>query len=78
MGHTESTFVVEGMTCGGCEKSVTRAISLLPEVADVQVDRNSKQAVVRWATELNSDAERVAREKICASVEAAGFECRPI
>lgn len=78
MSQKESTFFIEGMTCGGCEKSVSRAISSLPEVADVQVDRSQKKAVVHWAAELSSDAERVAQEKICASLEAAGFECRPI
>jgi copper chaperone len=78
MGQTESTFRIDGMTCGGCEKSVVRAISSMNEVVHVDIDRSQNKAVVRWASELNADAERLAQEKLCACVEAAGFECRPI
>jgi copper chaperone len=36
-------FTVEGMTCGHCEKAVSRAILSLDAQAKVVIDRNSVQ-----------------------------------
>ncbi len=34
------TFTVTGMTCGHCEKSVTRALKQLDPQADIRIDRS--------------------------------------
>lgn len=68
-------FRIEGMTCGGCEQSVTRTISAIAEVADVRVERAQNKAVVTWKDAISSDSQAKASQSICAAVEAAGFEC---
>lgn len=73
MNTTE--FRVEGMTCGGCEKSVARTVSAISEVATVQVDRGHNQAVVTWKDNVTDAAQKTASLAICRAVEAAGFEC---
>ncbi len=60
----EATYRISGMTCGGCVRSVSRAIkSALPE-ADVEVDLEQATARVRGAH--TEPAVRLA-------VEQAGF-----
>ncbi len=41
------TFTVTGMTCGHCEKAVTRAIKELDPQAEVSIDRAANQVVVQ-------------------------------
>jgi copper chaperone len=77
MNQNQTTFRVDGMTCGGCEKSVSRTILTISEVADVQVDRMRQQAVVTWKPEVGSEAIQSASHNVCAAVEAAGFDCQP-
>ncbi|WVN41765.1 heavy metal-associated domain-containing protein [beta proteobacterium MWH-UniP1] len=78
MTPTQSTFHIDGMTCGGCEKSVSRTILSFDTVADVSVDRSQHQAVVSWKAGLSDQAMQAASQQICQAVEAAGFDCRPI
>lgn len=33
------TFIVSGMTCGHCEKAVTRAVKQIDPQAEVKIDR---------------------------------------
>ena len=40
------TFTVQGMTCGHCEKAVTRAIQKLDPQAEVKIDRAANQVDV--------------------------------
>ena len=40
-------FTVTGMTCGHCEKAVTRAIKQLDPQAEVSIDRAANQVVVQ-------------------------------
>ena len=40
------TFNVQGMTCGHCEKAVTRAIKQLDPEAEVKIDRAINQVEV--------------------------------
>jgi copper chaperone len=35
------TFTVSGMTCGHCEKAVTRAVKQVDPNAEIKIDRNS-------------------------------------
>jgi copper chaperone len=48
------TFTVTGMTCGHCEKSVTRAIKQVDPQADVKIDRS------RNLVEVQSDKAHIA------------------
>ncbi len=57
-------FVVDGMTCGGCAASVTRAIQAVVPQATVEVDLATKKVSVQPAAE-----ESVVRQ----AVEDAGF-----
>lgn len=63
-----TTIKVGGMTCGGCTASVTKVLSELPGVAQVDVQLTPGQATVVF------DPARVMRAALCAAVDAAGFE----
>lgn len=41
------TFTVTGMTCGHCEKAVTRAIKQLDPQAEVAIDRSANLVQVQ-------------------------------
>jgi copper chaperone CopZ len=41
------------MTCGACEKHVGEALSAVPGVAGVVVNRGAATATVRWATPVS-------------------------
>lgn len=52
-----TTFGIEGMTCGHCVKSVTKALQSTPGVSSVQIELDSKQADVEFDSDLtNEDA----------------------
>jgi copper chaperone CopZ len=73
----EATLIIEGMTCGGCEKSVRNAIMQTQGVADVAIDRSKNQARVRFKSVVNdSTLQAAAVNDIIENVDAAGFECR--
>lgn len=66
---TETRVInVEGMTCGGCVKSVDSAVSQLPGVQSVDVDLEGNKASVTY------DASTVAVEAIVEAIEDAGFD----
>ena len=60
-------FSVDGMTCGGCVASVTRAVQRVPGVQKVDVSLQSKVATVEY------DGAAVDSTAIVAAIEAAGF-----
>jgi len=61
-------FAVRGMHCGGCVKSVTRAISQVSGVKAVEVSLEKNAATVEYEVAV------VAPAAIVAAIEAAGFE----
>jgi copper chaperone len=61
-------FAVIGMHCGGCVKSVTRAISQLAGVRKVDVSLEKNSAIVEY------DVTTLAPAAIVAAIEGAGFE----
>jgi len=69
MTTTTATFSVDGMTCGGCVRSVTGAITQVPGVRKVDVSLEGKSATVEF------DA-TVAPATIVAAIEGAGFDVR--
>jgi copper ion binding protein len=70
MTTTTRTFTVDGMTCGGCVRSVTNAVSHMSGVSRVDVSLEQKAATVEF------DAAAVAPAAIVAAIEAAGFGAR--
>jgi copper chaperone len=48
------TFTVTGMTCGHCEKAVTRAVKQLDPEAEVTIDRSAN--IVEVQSEQPRDA----------------------
>ena len=63
-----TTIKVDGMSCGGCVKSVTGVLTALAGVAKAEVSLEQKQAVVEF------DAGKVTRDQLKAAIEDAGFE----
>ena len=61
---------VDGMTCGGCVRSVTNVLKALPGVTAAEVSLEKSQAKVTFDPALaDSSALR-------AAVEEAGFDAR--
>jgi copper chaperone len=67
MSDVRHEFTVRGMHCGGCVKSVTRAVSQVPGVQAVEVSLDKGTASVQYDG-------AVAPAAIVAAIEAAGFE----
>jgi copper chaperone len=68
MSNTLRTeFAVDGMSCGGCVRSVTRAVSQLPGVQKVDVSLEKKAATIEY------DGAAVDVAAIVKAIEAAGF-----
>lgn len=64
--HTE-VVAVRGMHCGGCERTLSRALEALPGVGRAQAD------LVAEEVEVTFDPGRTDLEAIRAAVREAGF-----
>lgn len=62
-------FHVEDMTCGGCARSVTKAIQTVDPKAVVQADPPTRQLSVESSASV---------EQITAALQAAGFSPQPL
>ena len=62
------TIKVEGMSCGGCVKSVTNVLTALPGVAKAEVILQPGEAKVEF------DPAQVTREAMAQALADAGFE----
>ena len=71
--HEHVVFLVEGMHCGGCARSIEKAVSALPGVLNVRVNNVTARASVEWrgrsATGLG---------QILDAVTRAGFKPVPL
>ncbi len=67
---TQSTYSVEGMTCGHCVSAVTEEVSKLDGVHDVAVDLDSGAVTV-------TSRQPLAVADIRAAVDEAGYELAP-
>lgn len=56
------TFNVTGMTCGHCEKAVTRAIKQLDPQAEVVIDRSLNKVEVQSQQPREALAKAIAEE----------------
>jgi copper chaperone len=72
MTTTTARFAVDGMTCNGCVRSVTNAISQVAGVRKVDVSLEAKSATVDFDTATTAPA------VIVAAIEGAGFEGRAV
>jgi len=64
----EEVIAVEGMTCEGCARSVTRAVSAVPGVESVAVDLANKRATVRYDPAVSPIA------RVREAIQDAGFD----
>ena len=62
------TFTVTGMTCGHCEKAVTRALQQVDPQAQVAIDRAQNRVEVQSAQ---------AREALAAAIAEEGYAVAP-
>jgi copper chaperone len=72
MTTTTARFAVDGMTCSGCVRSVTNAITQVAGVRKVDVSLEAKSATVDFDTATTAPA------AIVAAIEGAGFEARAV
>ena len=56
------TFTVTGMTCGHCEKAVTRALQQVDPLAKVQIDRVQNRVEVESSQSREALAHAIAEE----------------
>lgn len=62
------TLSITGMTCGGCQSSVLKALQLLSGVNAVRVDLSSASAYVEFDEKICSV------DQLVAAVEDLGFD----
>lgn len=62
----KKTILVEGMSCGHCEKAVKNALGELDGVKTVAVDLESKKVEV--------EGENLLDEKLKEAIEEAGYD----
>lgn len=60
------TLKVGGMTCGGCERSIERALSSVPGVRSVRADHATGRVILEGETPTAEQLRRI--------VEDAGFD----
>ena len=66
MSQVDKTFLIEGMSCGGCVNSLTRVLTAVPGVEPVKIEVGK--------AELRLDSAKVNTDAIRAAVARAGFE----
>jgi len=64
---TTEQFIVPGVSCQHCVSAVTREVSALSGVKQVQVDLDTKLVTVEHGAEVASEA-------IVAAIQEAGYE----
>lgn len=67
----ELTLPVTGMTCGGCENAVKRALGALPGVSAVAASHQSNEVSVTY------DSAQVSPDQIAAKIASLGYHVHP-
>ena len=62
------TIPVEGMTCGGCEKSVERALTRTPGVNEAKASMATNNVTVTF------DPAAATRDQLAQTIRRAGFK----
>lgn len=63
-----SILNIEGMTCGGCAKSVAEILQAVPGVQQADVSHEQKQAVITFDPAITSE------QALIEAVENGGFD----
>jgi copper chaperone len=71
MASKDLKLKIEGMSCGGCESSVRRAVERLPGVSAREVSASGGSALIRF------DEEQSAAEDIVTAIGDAGYDVAP-
>jgi copper chaperone len=66
MGQIDKTFIIGGMSCGGCVNSLTRVLTSVPGIEPLKVEVGKAS--------LRLDPDRVTDATVKSAVERAGFE----
>ncbi len=61
-------LTVEGMTCGGCVKSIQNALQSRPGVSKAEADLASKRVAIDF------DPALIQRDGLVEAIEEAGFD----
>lgn len=64
----QQTFTVTGMTCGHCEKAVTRAIQEADPQAQVKIDRSQNKVEVESTQARETLSKAIAEEGYAVAV----------
>jgi copper chaperone CopZ len=64
----ETSLTVKGMTCGGCEKAVERALLMVRGVTSAQAHRDRQQVTIVYNPD-DTDA-----NKLRQAIEKAGYQ----
>ena len=63
----KEVYLIEGMTCSGCERTVTRVVQNIAGVETAQADLTSSSITVEY------DPEKVRIDAIKSAVNAVGY-----
>lgn len=66
MSQIEKTFIIEGMSCGGCVNSLTRVLKTVPGIEPLKIEVG--KALLRL------DSDKVTSDSVKTAVERAGFQ----
>ena len=64
---TTTTFQVQGMTCGHCERAVTQAVKTVDPAAEVRIDRATGKVDVQSDQPHDAIAKAIAEEGYAVS-----------
>ena len=62
----DKTFIISGMSCGGCVNSLTRVLKTVPGIERLKVEVGKAS--------LRLDSDKASTDTVKAAVERAGFE----
>ena len=65
MSQSEKTFIIKGMSCGGCVNSLTRVLTAVPGIEPIEI------AVGKARVRLDTD--RATSQTVADAVARAGF-----
>ena len=71
--HEHVVFLVEGMHCAGCARSIEKAVRALPDVMHVRVNNATARVTVDWLGHSATDL-----TQILGAVVGAGFKPVPL
>ena len=64
----KESYLVEGMTCSGCERAIQRVVSSLQGVSEAKADANSSTVSVEY------DPQQVNIDQIKSAVNKIGYK----